>query len=354
MRIGFLVGNFSSGGGERMQNMLMQEFTRRYHNVNVYTWNSAWASYDNPLSYNICILSNPPKGLGKYKAYKELKWKLREDSPDCIIVFSLALAEVGAFAARSLGIPCICSERVDPHVLPVSRLHRFLRNVTYRVAAGVVFQTVEVKNYFCKQISRKGVVIPNPVMDDDLPQPILDCRKEIVAIGRLSEEKNFALLINAFSEALPSLADYRLRIFGDGPLHDELSKQIVALSLEERVRLEGRVERVVDYVCGADIFVLSSIHEGMPNALIEGMAMGLACVSTDFLSGGARAIVTDKENGLLIPVNDKEALKRALVELATDGDLKEKIKHNAVNVRATHSKERILPMWIDYIESFKR
>lgn len=354
MRIGFLVGKFSNGGGERMQNMLMQEFARRHHIVNVYTWNSAWASYNNPLSYNICILPNPPKGLGKYKAYKVLRTKLREDSPDCLIVFSLALAEVGVFSAKSVGVPCICSERVDPHVLPTSHIHRFLKNVTYRVAAGVIFQTEQVKNYFSKQISRKGVVIPNPVMDDGLPQPALDCRKEVVAVGRLSEEKNFALLIEAFYEALPHMEGYKLKIYGDGPLYGELSKLIVALGLEERVCLEGRVERVVDYLCGADIFVLSSNHEGMPNALIEGMAMGLACVSTDFLSGGARAIVTDRKNGMLIPVNDKEALKKALVELATNSDLKKAIKHNAVNIRVTHSKERILPMWIAYIESFKR
>lgn len=354
MKVAFLAGKLSYGGGERMLNMLMAEFSKRGHNVCVYSWEKEWQSYSNPLKYQVTVLLHPPIGLkGKWVASRELNYELQKDTPDCIIVFALGLAEIAVFVAKTLRIPCICSERVDPYVLPTSLLHRFLRNIVYRTTTGVVFQTNEVRNYFPKRIAKKSVVIPNPIMDDDLPQSQGEdnCRKEIVAIGRLSEEKNFGMLLDAFSEIASQLPDYSLRIFGEGPLFETLKDRINSLGMNGRIRLEGKVNRVVDYIKDSDIFVLSSDHEGMPNALLESMAMGLACISTDFRSGGAKALINNRVNGLLIPVNDKEALKAALLALVNDVELKRAIKRNASNIRISNSKEIILPMWIDFAES---
>lgn len=347
MKIGFLVDRPSFGGGERMLAFLMREFFRRGHQIVVYSWNQDWRTLKNEknIDYEPHLLNTPPIGIkGKVRAYLDLKKELFGNTPDSLIIFSLGLAEVGVWAAKQAKVPVILSERVDPRYLPASKLHRFLKRIVFRNADGIVFQTKEVQNYFSKSIRKKGVVIANPILDDNLPvADVNNSRKEIVAVGRLSEEKNFGMLIEAFAEL--NLMDYKLHIYGDGPLRKELESLIERQGVENQVVLEGHVERVVDKIQGADIFVLSSNHEGMPNVLLEAMAMGLACISTDVSSGGAKVLIKDNENGLLIPVGDKVALKKTIMLLVDHEGLKKEIKENALKIRDINSKERIFPQW---------
>lgn len=349
MKIGFVVDKITFGGGERILKMLIDGFSNMGHEIVIYTWNSDWSQVK--CDYNVNLLRFPPIGLaGKFKSFSSLYGSLKKTKPNCLIVFSLGLAEVAVWSALLAKVPIILSERVDPHYLPKSKLHRFLKIITYRLSNGIVFQTEDVLNFFPKSIRNKGVIIQNPIMDDNLPLRAKSlARKEIVAIGRLSEEKNFDMLIAAFSEL--HLLDYKLRIFGDGPMRKYMDDLITALGLKDRVILEGNVDRVVDYIKDSDILVLTSNHEGMPNALIEGLAMGLACISTDFPSGGARALIHNNENGILIPVGDKLALKNALLKLIEDNCFKSEIKTNALNIRDTNSKSIILSQWIDFIQS---
>ena len=336
-----------------MLSFLMCEFSKREHEVVVYSWNQEWKMLkeNNRVGYEIHVLSVPPIGIkGKLRAYIDLRNELSCKTPDCLIIFSLGLAEVGVWAAKRVGVPILLSERVDPRYLPTSKLHRILKKLVFRKSDGVVFQTKEIQNCFSKRIRAKGVVIQNPLLDDNLPvADIGNPRKEIVAVGRLSIEKNFEMLIKAFSEL--NLSDYKLRIYGEGPLRQDLQELIEQLRVENRVILEGRVERVVDKIQGADVFVLSSNHEGMPNVLLEAMAMGLACISTDFPSGGAKVLIKNGVNGLLIPVNDKEALKRAISTLVNNQELKYELKRNALKIRVENSKERILPEWESFVLS---
>lgn len=347
MKIGFLVDRPSFGGGERMLAFLMREFFKRGYQIIVYSWNQAWRNLkDNEnIDYELHLLNTPPIGIkGKVRAYLDLKRELFGNTPDSLIIFSLGLAEVGVWAAKQAKVPVILSERVDPRYLPASKLHRFLKRIVFRNADGIVFQTKEVQNFFSKPIRKKGMVIANPILDDNLPiADVNNSRKEIVAVGRLSEEKNFGMLIEAFAEL--NLMDYKLHIYGDGPLRKELESLIGRLGVENQVVLEGHVERVVDKIQGADIFVLSSNHEGMPNVLLEAMAMGLACISTDFPSGGAKVLIKDNENGLLVPVGDKVALKEAMEFLVNHEELKMKMKRTALKIRDKNSKERIFPQW---------
>ena len=215
---------------------------------------------------------------------------------------------------------------------------------------GAVFQTQTVRNTFSGRIFRNSTVIHNPIMDDNLPFVDFEKReKEIVGIGRLTEQKNFALLVDAFAELRPQ--GYVLKIYGDGHLRKDLEKQIKELNVSDQVKLMGHVDRVVNHIAKAEIFVLSSDWEGMPNALMESMAMGLACVATDEATGGSRDLITEEENGLMVPVKDKEALKTALNKVIEDNELRLKLMSQAVNIQITHSKESIIPQWLSFIES---
>lgn len=344
--IGFLMGIPSLGGGERILFTLVNSLLTKGYNISIYSWEKGWVTYKKDIAFELHLLNEPPIGLyGKYRAVAELLRELKKhDRLDCFVIFNLALAEIGVFPAKKLKIPVLLSERVDPWHLPQNKIHRLLRRILYSVADGVVFQTKAVQSYF----GGKGKIIPNPIMDDNLPYVLPENRsKEIVAVGRLSEEKNFEMLIKAFSKL--AMLDYKLIIYGDGPLRSDICSLIERLSLSDRVILKGKVQRVVDYISNADIFVMSSNYEGMPNALIEAMALGIPSISTDFRSGAAKELINNGENGLLIPINDLEALHQALTTLLSDDELKYRLGRNALKIRQSNNKNMIIEKWIDYI-----
>lgn len=355
--VAFIANTIKFGGGERVQNMLIDEIRKRGYKVFVYTYNEAWEGLKDKYDKLRILKYIPVKGQ-KLKSVKELTYVLKEDKPVCLITFSLALAETAVWAARKTHVPFLTSERCDPWQLPEPAtrwIHRVFRDITFRLASGIVFQTQNVQNFFSKSIRKHSKVIHNPVIDDNLPTQSTERipKKEIVGVGRLSPEKNFKMLIEAFSK-LKNADDYVLKIYGEGPLKEKLNRQIESLGLQDKAFLMGRVDRVIDYISNADIFVLTSHHEGMPNALIEGMAMGLACISTDFATGGAGELIESGKNGLLIPVNDTDALVKELQHLIDDSEFKEKLKKEAIKIRDTHSKDIIIPQWVDYIESLQK
>lgn len=351
MKIGFLVDKISYGGGELILNFLMKEMFSLGHSIYLYSSNKEWNENQFRDSFKIIKVPEIQVGIiGKLKGIYLFKKILKENKPDCLIMFSLNLSEFGVFAAILNNIPVILSERVDPSFFPTNKIHRFIKKVLFSISNGIVFQTEYARSYYSRVIQKKGIVIPNPVTLDNLKSyASLTTKKEIVAVGRLSEEKNFKMLINAFSKLNNN--DYILKIFGDGPLKGDLLELIAKLDLGNKVFLVGHTNNVSEHITQADIFVLSSNHEGMPNALIESLALGLACISTDFKSGGARALIENRVNGLLIPVNNEEALISALNTLLDDPELKNNIKENALNIRNKYDRKIIIKCWIDFIKS---
>lgn len=344
--IGFLVGEINFGGGERILNMLIQYFHKKGYSINIFTWNKEWLQFESV--YKIHLLNYEAIGfLGKFSSLKELRIKLLESNVNCLIVFSIAYAEVALWSAKLAKIPIVLSERVDPNFSAKNKFRRFYKKILFRYADGVVFQTNEVKNYYSKFLKNNYTVIHNPIIDDNLPSIDFSIRKEIVTVGRLSSEKRIDLLISAFSKI--NNKEYNLLIYGDGPQKKYLQNLIIDLNLRNRVLLKGKVDRVVEHINGSDIFVLCSELEGMPNALIEAMSMRLACISTNFPSGGASELISDYENGLLIDVNDKDQLTDRINLLIANEHLKNRIKDNCIKIRLTHSKDEIMPKWENFL-----
>lgn len=347
MRIGIEFDKVSLGGGERILYMLASSFAQRGHDVVIFTWNKQWEDPEKiPFQHQLCVLNHTPY-LGKgLSSLVELNKEVKKRNVDCLISFLNTTTRVFIGAARLNKIPAITSLRVEP--VFDTFIKKILKFIIYS-CDGTVFQTNTVRNSFKGRIYRNSVVIHNPIMDDNLPfSNSEDYRKEIVGIGRLTEQKNFALLVDAFAELNPE--GYTLKIYGEGHLKDDLSKQIEHYGMSDKIKLMGHVDRVVDHIAKADIFVLSSDWEGMPNALMESMAMGLACVATDVATGGCRDLIQEGENGLLVPVGDKVALREALRRIIENDELKKKLKINAQTIRQTHSKDTIIPQWISFIE----
>jgi len=226
---------------------------------------------------------------------KRLRDVIAKSEPDVVISLTDRMNVLTLLATRKLNRPVLISERSDPRHHQIGRLWSFLRKQTYPRATALIVQTQGVAD-FCQQWL-KGTpieVIPNAVptpRSPDIPvvtgQMVLSRPPShvIFGMGRLSYEKGFDILIDAFSNLAEKFPNWKLRILGEGPLRESLQATINERGLQEQIELTGWVENPELYLDQGELFVLSSRYEGFPNALLQAMSRGLVCISIDCESG---------------------------------------------------------------------
>ena len=208
-----------------------------------------------------------------------------------------------------------------------------------------MFQTERAKNYFTGKIKSLGVIIPNPVAITCTAQK---SKNKIVSVGRLAPQKNQKLLIDSFNDVLKKHPEYSLYIYGDGSLKQQLETQIIELGLEKKVFLPGNKPNVHKEIADAKIFVLSSDYEGLSNALLEAMMMGFPCVSTE--CAGADEYIINGENGMLVPLQDKDAMINAINYIIENQDIAFEMGEKAKRSVSKCSVEFIMKEWNKIIE----
>lgn len=175
-------------------------------------------------------------------------------------------------------------------------------------------------------------------------------RRNIVTVGRLNEQKNQELLIRAYSQLSDETED-ELLIYGVGPLRRHLEELIGELGLENRIHLMGLSKNVPKDIKSAKTFVLPSDYEGMPNALMEAMALRLPCIATACPCGGAEMLIENGVNGLLIPVGDEGELTQKLRLLLGDEQLRAEMGRKAGIRAESFRPARIFEDWKRYVET---
>ncbi|MBE6790546.1 MAG: glycosyltransferase family 4 protein [Ruminococcaceae bacterium] len=250
----------------------------------------------------------------------------------------------------------IISERGDPcQSLASKTTMAFLKN-EFQKADGFVFQSPDVQHWYKDNTKVRGTVIFNPIKNG-LPEPYFgERRKSIVNFCRINPQKNLPLLLDAFELFAESFPEYELHIYGDASTEADI--QYFETVKEKRESLKSK-DRVFFFPASRDIhrlirdysmFVSSSDFEGMSNSMLEALALGLPCVCTDCPAGGARAVIKDGENGLLVPVNDAVSLSEAMKRIISEKGLSEKLSENAVKIRDEQSLEKIIEKWMEIIE----
>ena len=347
MKIMCVIGAYSFGGAERVMTTLANRFSQDNKVVFV-----AMQHRDAP-AYEIASSVKTINGLNyknELQAILKLRKIIRREKPDVIIAFLTQINITTILASRFLGIPVIISERNDP-TKRITNVRKKLRAWLYPKASGVVFQTEDAQAYYSKKIQRKSTIIPNPVFIDEANVAYISAkrRKEIVAAGRLSYQKNYPMLIEAFAGLADDLPDYKLLIYGEGEDREKLEKLIADKDLSERITLMGAVSDLHERIKDSSLYVMTSRFEGMPNALMEAMALGLFCISTDCPVGGPRSLIRDGENGFLVGVSDTAELERKMRLALSDKEQAEYVASQAKYILNVYNVDAICARWEKYI-----
>ncbi len=268
------------------------------------------------------------------RTLKALKKELKIDA-------AISLGNVSNFInAMSKGDEqIICCERSNPKRSWGSLF--FLTSLAFRRADHVVFQSERIRSLFGSGVRLKSSILKNPVL---IPDPAAVCReKKIVAIGRLTAQKNQALLISAFAKFRERFPEYSLHIYGEGELERQLKMLIRSLEISGHVFLEGNDPDVHEKIRDAEMFVLSSDFEGLSNALLECMAMGISCISTK--CEGSTDVIRNGENGLLADIGDESGLAQAMCTLAQDPHLRRRMERQAMEDMKLYARDLVVKDW---------
>jgi len=292
------------------------------------------------------------KYIDKILRYKGIRYYVKYLKPDAVLTLP---EDVGIFVIPALlgtRIPVVVSERNNPWVMPWKKITRLMRKLFYPFATGVIFQTEQAANFFPSFIRKKGIVLSNPLDLSRIPQPWEgERRKEVIGAGRFDKQKNFSLLIRAFAKFHVNHPDYVITIYGEGPLRKELEDLARSLLPKGTYFLPGVTSKLLEHMRGAAMFVLSSDYEGLPNVLIEAMAMGLPVISTDCPSGGPADLIKDGRNGILVPTGDANALCKAMSRVAESEELAVMLGNNACKIKKKLDSTIVAEKWMDYLNS---
>lgn len=353
-KINFIVACLEHGGTQRVIMNLALWMMEHGRNVSITVLGKKDEKNDYQVDENYHVQYIDEKGQNKSigKKIGKLRDVLKQEKPDVVIIMGVPACIYAIPATRGLKIPVIISERNDPAHFNGRNIVKKISHFLIRYGDEFVFQTEDAKQFFEKKIGNRGKIISNPLA---VQFPQLERTGErdkiIVTAGRLTSQKNHKLLIGTFKRIKEKYPDYKLYIFGEGACRKELEEYIESLHLENHVILKGVTDRLWQNIYNAKMFVLTSDFEGMPNALMEAMALGLPCISTDCPCGGPKMLITQEENGLLIPVNDSQKLEEAILKLIEDTYLSEKISRNAENVKQEYSLEKIAEKWMELIDN---
>lgn len=352
-RIVFFAATLGNGGAERVISILTKHLAHKRQNVEIVLY------YDSVPFYNIdpeVKITFVERETQSRNILRNLAWLRRYfvENAGIVISFLAAFNMIALMALFATGIPVVVADRNDPRHVPLQAPLRVARNLLYHLADVVVVQTQHNKDYFSNALQKKCRIIYNPVDLGENRELALRSEKKhrIVSVARLMKQKNQLMLIEAFSQIRKEFPDYTLTIYGEGPFRDVLESRIDELGLHEYVTLPGKVQNVFECIADAELFALTSDFEGMPNALIEAMCLGLPVISTKV--SGATDLIQDGENGLLTDVGNTEQLTEAMRRMLADPEMRQNCAMESCKLNDMLEVEKIIGQWENCIERVKK
>ena len=347
-RIAFLLGSMGRGGAERVISILSKEYAACGWDTDIALLLSNTVDYILDDTTRILDFSGSTSGrlMRAPMWLKSIRSYVKKEKPDVVVAFTARINVMTLLACMGLKTKTVISERNDPRHDGRGFVTKLLTKLLYPSADAIVFQTNRAKVYFNEKIQKKSEIIPNPIMVN--AEAIKETEKKIVSVGRLASQKNQLMLIEAFYEVAKKHPDYTLYIYGEGNLRQKLTERIEELNLSGKVFLPGNILNLHEKIADAQVFALPSDYEGLSNALLEAMTMGLPCVSTS--CAGADEYIENEKNGLLVPVGDTKAMEKALLYMIENPQKRVMMGCEAKKASQSFSSENILKVWHSVID----
>lgn len=355
--LAFYIGSLHKGGAERVFVNLSEYFLQEGYRVTMVTQYRKEEEYELPAGVKRVISDITPEEtcrsrIGNFcRRFRKLRSIWKTEQPD------LALSCIGknnfmtiatTFGLRTRPVVSVVGEAREEYP---GRGMRMLANLLFPHAAGIILQTERSRYFFGKQVQQKAVILPNSLNPAFIrPRYEGEREKRIVAVGRMDANKNHEMMIRAFARIAEQYPEYTLTIYGDGELRPFLEQLIQQLGLTGRVFLPGVIQNVAEKLEKASLFLITSYSEGVSNALIEALATGLAVIATDVPSGGTVELMTDGENGLIIPPGDGDALVKAMENVLGNPAYAEQLGICAARIQERLAPERVNRLWQAYFE----
>ncbi|MDB5524068.1 MAG: putative glycosyltransferase [Rhizobium sp.] len=351
-RLVIVLPGLGAGGSEHVVSIIANHWAHLGHDVTILTLEppGSYAYYALSPSIRVIRLGVPPQRASGWKAawlalqrVRRMRREIRSIRPDFVLSFLTRTNVLSLIATFGTGIATIVSERNNPGVQPFGALWKWLQKWLYPRAFGLITMTRGALEFFPPRMRKRSWVIPNAV---DLPSTWVNRRggNVLTAVGRLTHQKGFDLLLDAFAKIAASFPDWTLVIWGEGEDRRQLEDRRKTLGLEGRVDLPGITAKPGQWVETANVFVLSSRYEGWGIVLLEAMAAGLPVVSfnCDF---GPSEMVEHGQDGLLVAPENVDALAEAMAQLLRDKQLRERLSANAVRTALRYTPECVLAEW---------
>lgn len=356
-KIAFYIGSLRKGGAERVFVNLAEFFQEEGYRVIMVTQYRKENEYDLPDGIQRIISDIEGKEVSASRVLNFLRrlnklhaiWK--RERPDLVLSCigkNNFMAVVTTMGTGTKPVVSVVGEAKEEYP---GRVMRILADVLFSRAAGIILQTERSRAFFGKKVGKKSVILPNS-LNPDFIRPRFEGEREktIVSVGRLDANKNHEMQIRAFAALKDRYPDYGLVIYGDGELRADLEALAASLGIAGRVALPGVVQDVARRIERASLFLLTSYSEGVSNALIEALALGLPVIATDVPSGGTEELMADGVNGLVVPAGDQKALEAAMDRLLGDAAYADRLGREAAGIQGRLAPERVNRLWKAYFE----
>lgn len=350
MKLTFVTSTLHAGGSERVMSLLANTFAQKGYEVEIVCINKHLVFYPIDEKVKVWFAEDEVKSPSILKKVFWLRNHIKNDRPNVVIAFMLEVYCVTLASLIGVSVPVISSERIDPHFF--GRAKGLLRWLLLRRTTHLVVQTVRIKDFYSAKLQSRTTIIPNPVTDKVFSLTPTLKQKRIIAVGRLAYQKNYPMMFRAFAKVHHDFPDWQLVVYGNGPQKDEIRGVIERLGMEGHIILAGKSDHVVEEMNKSSLFVMSSDYEGMSNALLEAVCVGLPVISTDV--SGARDLITEGVNGYIVPVGNERALTLALSSMLSSPEKMDEMGRQSKALAPRFREEQIVGQWEELIKKVVR
>lgn len=362
MKLCFVIGNLSYSGAEKILYKLITELNNRHYEISIVLLSCTEKNNSLPNEifqfplFDLAEEQIKNKFVRVKKRQERIKKIIDNNNFDLVISFGVKFNIDVAEACKNNNVNLVLCERNDPIYDPKSKLLRLRRSISYKRANGFVFQTEEIKKFFSLKIQKRSVIIPN-FIDKKNDNEYINSkhRNSFITCARLdNNQKSQIFLIKTFSKFLKKYPQYKLEFIGDGPDKERYINLVNKLGVRDNVIFHGKIKNPIKKLSKCKCFILTSKYEGMPNALIEALSVGMPCISTNCSGGGAKFLINDKENGILVKRNSTKQLLKAMESIASNNIDLSKMSKKAHNINEKLDIKKVVNNWEEFIINMKK